>query len=452
VRSTACRCSSTEPSSSGGGARRRRPLPSPAPPCAPPAKPPARLRYTRNPEPAVCASGRSFINRRRKAIVFLVAAAVLAVLFYFFVGEHKTVALPHFLVWPFYGLVVTTILLFLLGRLTKSVRRVVVFILIVFVLYLILPRLIGEGKALEMLRDASWPLLFVAVCLEFVALLGYANLFRHILRVLDLRLGLGTMYSIVLAGLAASHVVGAGGAAGIVVSYNALRKRGAPHGLIFVAIAAQNFFNYIVLWMLFLGAMAWGLLTGGLEPARYSVAILLIGFLLWLTGYGIYLYNRRTKMRRRVAQVAALVNRISHKKRIEQEHIDEWLDHLFAGMRAMSTHRGAKRMALTYSCVFWLFDMMCLYLTFRAFGFHVGFTPLVMSYVVAYAVGSLMPTPGGLGAVETLLITMFIGFGVPSAAATVTVLSYRLINFWLPMIPGFIGYLAIRRPPDRVAA
>lgn len=360
------------------------------------------------------------------------------------VGEHKKVGLPDLAVWPLYAVVLALLTLALMGRFTRAVRRSVVFLILIIVLYLLLPRLIGEGKALELLRDASWPVLAVAVAVEFAALLGYANLFRHLLRVLDIRASLARMYGIVLAGLAASHVFGAGGTAGWVVSYNALRRRGVPHGLIFVAVAAQNFFNYIVLWMLFLAAMAWGLLTGQLSPWRYSLALLLIGFFLWLSGYIIYLYNRRTKMRRRVSQVAAFANRFLHTKRIEQEHIDEWLDHLFAGLRRMSTHHGAKRLALAYSCAFWTFDMLCLYLTFTAFGYHVGFTPLALSYVIAYAVGTLTPTPGGLGAVETLLITMFIGFGVPSAEATVVVLSYRLINFWLPVPPGLISYAFIR--------
>ncbi len=54
-----------------------------------------------------------------------------------------------------------------------------------------------------------------------------------------------------------SHVLSAGGVGGWVVTYNALRKRGVPHGLIFVAIAAQQFFNYVVLWFFFALALLW---------------------------------------------------------------------------------------------------------------------------------------------------------------------------------------------------
>jgi hypothetical protein len=284
----------------------------------------------------------------------------------------------------------------------------------------------------------------VAVLVEFIALSGYANLFRHIFRVLDIRLRYRTVLNIVLAGLSFSHVFGAGGAAGMVVTYNALRKRDVPHGLVFVAIAAQNFFNFLVLWLLFLLALVSVVSSGRLNPWSYGLALVLIAFFVSLTVYGLYLYRHRARMRRRVAQVAALINRLYRRERIQAEHIDEWLDGLFAGMRRMSTHRGAKRTAFAYSCLFWLFDMLCLYLVFIAFGYHIQIPALVISYAVAYGVGTLAPTPGGLGAVEGLLITMLVSFDVPSPQAVAVVLVYRFINFWLPIPVGFGSYLAVR--------
>lgn len=312
-------------------------------------------------------------------------------------------------------------------------------------LYLLLPRLVGAEKAGELISQANWVLLVIAVVIEGVALTGYANLFRYILHVLDIRMSLLTMVEIVLAGLAASHIFSAGGAAGWVVSYNALRKRDVPHGIVFVAIAAQNFFNYIVLWVLFLVAMVYLVLSGKLgNPFAYSAAVILIVFFLWLTGYGLYLYNHRAKMRRRVTQIAGVINRISRRERIKPEHIDGWLDSLFVGMRRMTTHRGSVRMSVLNSLSFWAFDLLCLYVVFWAFTTPPSVAAMIIAYVVAYAVGTLAPTPGGLGAVEGLLIAMFASFGVDSSEAVAVVLTYRLINFWLPIPPGLVSYVALR--------
>jgi hypothetical protein len=113
-------------------------------------------------------------------------------------------------------------------------------------------------------------------------------------------------------------------------------------------------------------------------------------------------------------------------------------------MRRMTSHRGAFRDTTVLACGFWIFDMLCLYATFLAFHERIGFGYLAVGYVVAYAIGTLAPTPGGLGAIEGILIALYVGFGVPSSTAVAVVLVYRLINFWLPIPPGFIAYLVVK--------
>ena len=130
---------------------------------------------------------------------------------------------------------------------------------------------------------------------------------------------------------------------------------------------------------------------------------------------------------------------------VQEEHVDGWLDNLFAGMRRMTTHHGAFRTTALCACAFWFFDMLCLWATFLAFDYRISLSSLAVGYVVAYSVGTLAPTPGGLGAVEGILIALFVSFGVPSATAVAVVLTYRLINFWLPIPPG------LRRVPRGAA-
>ena len=123
--------------------------------------------------------------------------------------------------------------------------------------------MVDTQQTLQLVTDANYGLLGLAVALEILALLAYANLTRYILKVLDIRLRLLEVLSITLSSLAVSHVLSAGGVGGWVVTYNALRKRDVPHGLIFVAIAAQQFFNYIVLWLVFALALVYLVVARG---------------------------------------------------------------------------------------------------------------------------------------------------------------------------------------------
>ncbi len=331
----------------------------------------------------------------------------------------------------------------------KTLRHIIVFAAIVVALYLLLPRLVDTQQTVEYISGASYVLLALAVALQVAALLGYANLFRYVLRVLDIRMRLREVLAITLSGLAVSHILSAGGVGGWVVTYNALMKHRVPHGIIFVAIAAQQFFNYVVLWFFFALAMVYLIVVrGGDSVIGYLVGVVLIVLILWLTFYGVYLYNHPTRLRLRVAQIARLVNRIMRREVVHERHIDGWIDNLLIGMRRMTGHRGSFRTTLILACAFWFFDMLCLWCTFAAFGYTIGLGHLLIGYVVAYSIGTLAPTPGGLGAVEGILIALYASFGVPSAVAVAVVLIYRIINFWLPIPPGFIAY-AIVRPGRR---
>lgn len=318
------------------------------------------------------------------------------------------------------------------------------FALVVGALYLLLPRLVDMETTLQYLSRASYALLALAVVFEVLATLGYANLFRYILRVLDIRLRLHEVVAITLSSLAFSHVLSAGGIGGWVVTYNALRKRGVPHGLIFVAVAAQQFFNYVVLWFFFAIALVYLVVGRGQSPVAYVAGSVVIGLILWLTLYGVYLYNHRTKMRRRVTQFSRLLNRVMRRQVVRESHVDGWLDNLFAGMRRMTTHRGSFRTTLLAACAFWFFDLLCLWSTFYAFGYRIGLGHLLVGYVVAFSIGTLAPTPGGLGAVEGIMIALYASFGVSTPAAVAVVLVYRIINFWLPVIPGLVAYAVLR--------
>jgi len=67
------------------------------------------------------------------------------------------------------------------------------------------------------------------------------------------------------------------------------------------------------------------------------------------------------------------------------------------------------------------------------------------AYLTAAAIGAVSPTPGGLGAVEAALVAGLIGLGVPPGPAIAGVLSFRLITYWLPVIPGVVAFRVLRR-------
>jgi uncharacterized membrane protein YbhN (UPF0104 family) len=81
-----------------------------------------------------------------------------------------------------------------------------------------------------------------------------------------------------------------------------------------------------------------------------------------------------------------------------------------------------------------------LWFAVKAFDGRVAVAGVAVVYLAGAAIGSLAPTPGGLGAIEVALSTGLTAAGMPGAAAISAVLLYRLATFWLP-VP--LGWLAV---------
>jgi uncharacterized membrane protein YbhN (UPF0104 family) len=100
--------------------------------------------------------------------------------------------------------------------------------------------------------------------------------------------------------------------------------------------------------------------------------------------------------------------------------------------------------ALLGALLWWAGDIAVLWAAFNAF----GEAPAVAVIVVAYFVGMLantLPLPGGVGGVDGGMIGALIAFGVDPGLAVVAVFAYRGFAFWLPIAPGALAWVSLRR-------
>jgi undecaprenyl-diphosphatase len=83
---------------------------------------------------------------------------------------------------------------------------------------------------------------------------------------------------------------------------------------------------------------------------------------------------------------------------------------------------------------------LALMASLMALGVEFSFLEVFAVYLGGTAVASTSPTPGNLGAVEAALAAGLITVGIASGPATAAVLLYRLLTFWLPVLPGFVAF------------
>ena len=90
--------------------------------------------------------------------------------------------------------------------------------------------------------------------------------------------------------------------------------------------------------------------------------------------------------------------------------------------------------------------ILCLDACIRALGGSVALASTAVVYLTGSALGSAVPTPGGLGAVEAALSAGLTAAGLPGATAVSAVLLFRTLTFWLPVPVGWgaMNYLERR--------
>jgi uncharacterized protein (TIRG00374 family) len=80
-----------------------------------------------------------------------------------------------------------------------------------------------------------------------------------------------------------------------------------------------------------------------------------------------------------------------------------------------------------------------------AFNGRIGLAAAAVVYLTSAAIGSVAPTPGGLGAVELALSTGLAAAGMAGTAAVSAVLLFRIATFWLPVPLGWLALQGLRR-------
>jgi len=126
--------------------------------------------------------------------------------------------------------------------------------------------------------------------------------------------------------------------------------------------------------------------------------------------------------RRRIASFVS--NLLQSTRKIRSVHV----------VRAMPL---AMLLTVTYTLI--------LFATARAVGVHLGALQVFVVFSIGMLTATASPTPGGLVGAEAGLFAGFVAYGVASAPAGAAVLLYRLITYWLPLIPGAVALIAARR-------
>jgi uncharacterized protein (TIRG00374 family) len=329
----------------------------------------------------------------------------------------------------------------------KLLQTGIVVVLLVVAIYVLLPKVVGIEDAIGKIGDGDPGWIGIALGFNVVAFAAYVALFRGVVGERVLHLEWRESYQITMAGLAATRLFSAGGAGGIVLTYWALRKAGMERRESICRMVAFLILLYAVylLSVVVFGVLLKAEVLSGSHPIGLTLipAVIAGGALValalaaliphdierrfeaWARGY------RRARLLRRFASVPAT---------------------LASGTRTaigFVAHPSRGGLAILGAIGFWAANVGILWASFHAFGVEVPLGVVIQGFFIGMAANLIPFAPGGVGAVDAGMIGAFVLFGLPDSTVFASVLTYRVIAFWLPIPPGVIAFFQLRQTVSR---
>jgi len=331
-----------------------------------------------------------------------------------------------------------------LARIPPQVRYAVSLGVVIFLLeYLVLPEVASARRDVHVLGQVNGIALVIAVALEAAALLAYALLSRTVLNPDSPPLGI--QLRINMSSLALSHVVPGGTAPGGALAYRLLSDEGVSGSVAAFGLAAQGIGSAVVLNLIFWSALVISIPLSGYNRL-YGFAAL-AGVFLLLAFFGTVVLVTRGQR-----HADAWLRRVAaHVPFTTPDGVSRMLQQVADRITLLQTNRRALSGVIGWAAANWLLDAASLWVFLWAFGHFVSPIDLLVAYGLANVLAVIPITPSGLGVIEGVLIPTLVGFRVPGAIATVGVLSWRLVNFWLPIPIGGGCYLSLRLRRRRAA-
>ncbi|MFE4667125.1 YbhN family protein [Streptomyces sp. NPDC056716] len=78
-----------------------------------------------------------------------------------------------------------------------------------------------------------------------------------------------------------------------------------------------------------------------------------------------------------------------------------------------------------------------------ALGLPLSWAQVIFALLIASTAVGAVPAPGGIGPVDAAMVFTMSAFGAPVGLATATVIGYRVMTVWIPLIPGALVLSAL---------
>jgi uncharacterized membrane protein YbhN (UPF0104 family) len=302
-------------------------------------------------------------------------------------------------------------------------------------IHLLLPQLAGLQATGRALARATWWLVPAVLALEAGSLLAYAELVRTVMRSVGEPAPRTLVWRTTLVGNALGRAMPGGSTTALAVIAGALRRAGLDPVRSTMALAASGGLSSITLALLLPPAAGLALIGGhggtvALGAAGLAVAVVAVA------AAARPALRRPAAIGRFAGEAVGLIARGPLQRVINPTVVAAAAERAVRGADDIARDHRALTAAGAWSAANWLLDLAALAVIATTIGRGAPLAALPLAYIVAQLVAAVPLTPGGVGFVEAAMTGTLVAAGSPAAAATATVLGWRLVSHWIPILVG----------------
>lgn len=329
-----------------------------------------------------------------------------------------------------------------------NLRRILVpilfFVVVVVTALLVFAREDLYGM-LRALRDANYGFVFLAMGAYLFSIMLWAARLRVALSVTGNFPSLRNLYLVICGGIFINNVTPFTYTGGDPIgrAYLLKKTQKIPYSSGFAAIISEFILDVPVFFsFLMLGVLMW-LRAPSLWQTLAIVGIWIVAATLFIWGF-----SRFSRKRTAASKIKGILIRVLKllRRRVNRKKITRDIERFYASAQIIVGRRKVALYMVAFSVVIWVLSILRLVLIFQALGYDASPVMLLLAATLPWMAGLIPLLPGGLGTVDTAIVSIFLLFEVPLGLAISAAFIERAISFIFSTALGacVLSYLGVR--------
>ncbi len=319
-------------------------------------------------------------------------------------------------------------------------KKTIFFMGISIIILVVMLWFVGIDKVIDALKMAKLEYITLAIAIQVFTYYLYTLRWQILNNLADINVSIKKLLPMVLVGLAVNNITPSGRGGGEPVrAYILSREEDYPMEETFATVVADralDTFPFIVLAVItIIGA------TFYFEFETWLLVVMILAVIAIVLILAVLIYmSINPKFGQRVDNwIIGIVRRFYKKNSSALEEKIHKVIHGFQDtMKLVIYNKNVMYYALPLSFIIWIAEISRVYFVFLAFGANIS--PIIIGevFIIASLVGMIPLLPGGLGAVDGIMIVFYSAAGISASLSAAATVIERLISFWMATIIGMV--------------